>query len=77
MRFFQLFIPLIEIVSIATIIYYLLSFFWNTRAMDLMVGLHAGNRFIFGEVDNSDRDARNCFGICNRLIYKKPNNDSC
>lgn len=41
MRFFQLFIPLIEIVSIATIIYYLLSFFWNTRAMDLMFGLLA------------------------------------
>lgn len=41
MRFFQLFIPFFEILSIATLIYYLLSFFWNTRAMDLIFGLLA------------------------------------
>lgn len=41
MRFLQLLIPLIEIFSIAALIYYLLSFFWNTRAMDLMFGLLA------------------------------------
>ncbi len=41
MRFFQLFIPPLEILLIASIIYYLLSFFWNTRAMDLMLGILA------------------------------------
>lgn len=41
MKFFQLLIPPLEILSIAAIIYYLLSFFWNTRAMDLMFGLLA------------------------------------
>jgi uncharacterized protein (TIGR00159 family) len=41
MRFFQLLIPFFEILSIATLIYYLLSFFWNTRAMDLIFGLLA------------------------------------
>lgn len=33
--------PLIEIVIIAVIINYLLSFFWNTRSMDLVLGLLA------------------------------------
>ncbi len=31
--------PLVEIVIIAVIINYLLSFFWNTRSMDLVLGL--------------------------------------
>lgn len=35
---FQLIIPAIEILSIALVVYYLLSFFWNTRAMDLLYG---------------------------------------
>jgi diadenylate cyclase len=34
-------IPLIEVVIIAMIINYLLSFFWNTRSMDLVLGLLA------------------------------------
>lgn len=34
----QLVIPAIEILSIAIVLYYLLSFFWNTRAMDLLYG---------------------------------------
>jgi diadenylate cyclase len=33
-----LLIPLIEILAIAYVLYYLLSFFWNTRAMDLAAG---------------------------------------
>lgn len=41
MSFFQFLIPSIEIIIIAVIIYYLLSFFWNTRAMDLVFGLIA------------------------------------
>lgn len=41
MRFFQLLIPPFEIFMISSIIYYLLSFFWNTRAMDLMLGILA------------------------------------
>jgi len=41
MNLFQLMIPGLEIVIIAIIIYYLLSFFWNTRAMDLVFGLLA------------------------------------
>lgn len=41
MKFLQLLIPPIEILAIATMIYYLLSFFWNTRAMDLLFGLLA------------------------------------
>ncbi|MCX6995176.1 MAG: diadenylate cyclase CdaA [Chlamydiae bacterium] len=36
-----LFIPLIEISIIALIVHYLLSFFWNTRAMDLIFGFLA------------------------------------
>ena len=35
---FQLMVPGIEIIIIAVMMYYLLSFFWNTRAMDLLVG---------------------------------------
>ena len=31
--------PFIEIVIIATVLNYLLSFFWNTRSMDLVLGL--------------------------------------
>lgn len=34
----QLIIPAVEILVIAIAIYYLLSFFWNTRAMDLLYG---------------------------------------
>lgn len=34
-------IPGLEILIIAIMIYYLLSFFWNTRAMDLILGLLA------------------------------------
>lgn len=40
-KFLQLLIPPIEIILIAIAIYYLLSFFWNTRAMDLILGLLA------------------------------------
>lgn len=38
MWFFQLLIPGVEILIIAILLYYLLSFFWNTRAMDLLYG---------------------------------------
>jgi uncharacterized protein (TIGR00159 family) len=38
---YQLFVPVLEIVIIAVAVYYLLSFFWNTRAMDLIFGLLA------------------------------------
>ena len=31
-------VPLIEILAMAYVLYYLLSFFWNTRAMDLAAG---------------------------------------
>jgi len=41
MDFFRLLVPTIEIVMMAIMIYYLLSFFWNTRAMDLLFGLFA------------------------------------
>lgn len=37
--FFLFFIPLIEITVITVMIYYFLSFFWNTRAMDVIFGL--------------------------------------
>ena len=37
----QLLIPGVEIAIIAVLFYYLLSFFWNTKAMDLMLGLGA------------------------------------
>jgi uncharacterized protein (TIGR00159 family) len=38
MWFIQLLVPGIEILIIAILVYYLLSFFWNTRAMDLLYG---------------------------------------
>jgi diadenylate cyclase len=38
---FQFLVPAVEIAIIAVMIYYLLSFFWNTRAMDLIFGLLA------------------------------------
>ncbi|MDR3623752.1 MAG: diadenylate cyclase CdaA [Chlamydiales bacterium] len=41
MDLFKLLIPLIEVVIIAMMVYYLLSFFWNTRAMDLIFGFLA------------------------------------
>lgn len=41
MKFFELMVPGMEILIIAIMIYYLLSFFWNTRAMDLVFGLGA------------------------------------
>lgn len=41
MYFFQLLVPCIEILIIASLLYYFLSFFWNTRAMDLVFGLIA------------------------------------
>lgn len=41
MKFFQIMVPGLEILIIAIMIYYLLSFFWNTRAMDLIFGLMA------------------------------------
>src|SRR5689334_4937709 len=39
--FFHSFTPFIEVVIIAILINYLLSFFWNTRSMDLVLGLLA------------------------------------
>jgi DNA integrity scanning protein DisA with diadenylate cyclase activity len=39
--FFSLLVPGIEISIIAVMIYYFLSFFWNTRAMDVIFGLLA------------------------------------
>lgn len=41
MSIFHWMVPGIEILIIAIMIYYLLSFFWNTRAMDLVFGLLA------------------------------------
>lgn len=41
MFIFDFLIPLIEIVVISIMINYLLSFFWNTRSMDLVLGLLA------------------------------------
>lgn len=41
MKLFQFMVPGLEIVIMAIMIYYLLSFFWNTRAMDLVFGLMA------------------------------------
>lgn len=38
---YQLLIPGVEIATIAVAVYYLLSFFWNTKAMDLILGLLA------------------------------------
>ncbi len=43
MHFFSLvlpyLIPALEVVAIAFVVYYLFSFFWNTRAMDLILGI--------------------------------------
>lgn len=39
--FSQIMVPGLEILIIMIMIYYLLSFFWNTRAMDLVFGLLA------------------------------------
>jgi diadenylate cyclase len=53
MHFFQLLIPGVEIMIIAVMVYYLLSFFWNTRTMDLIFGLlaflaiYAGSRLFY------------------------------
>lgn len=41
MNFFHLVIPFFEIIIITVMINYLLSFFWNTRSMDLVLGLLA------------------------------------
>lgn len=41
MKWLQVMVPGMEILIIAIMIYYLLSFFWNTRAMDLVFGLLA------------------------------------
>lgn len=41
MHFFHSLTPLIEIIVITIMINYLLTFFWNTRSMDLMLGLLA------------------------------------
>lgn len=41
MHILQYTVPFIEIFMIALMIYYFLSFFWNTRAMDLIFGLMA------------------------------------
>jgi diadenylate cyclase len=41
MNIFQLLTPFLEIVIITVMINYLLSFFWNTRSMDLVLGLLA------------------------------------
>lgn len=38
MWLFQLFVPAVEILIIAILVYYMLSFFWNTRAMDVLYG---------------------------------------
>jgi uncharacterized protein (TIGR00159 family) len=38
MWLFHLMVPAVEILIIAIVVYYLLSFFWNTRAMDLLYG---------------------------------------
>lgn len=38
MELFRAMVPGLEIMIIAIMVYYLLSFFWNTRAMDLLLG---------------------------------------
>lgn len=43
----QIMVPGLEILIIAIMLYYLLSFFWNTRAMDLALGLLAFLGFYF------------------------------
>ena len=39
MEFFSLLVPTFEILIMSIMLYYLLSFFWNTRAMDLVLGI--------------------------------------
>lgn len=41
MEFSHFLLPLVEIVIISIMLHYLLSFFWNTRAMDLIFGFLA------------------------------------
>lgn len=41
MSFFHFITPFIEVVIIAVMINYLLSFFWNTKSMDLVLGFFA------------------------------------
>lgn len=41
MRFLHMSVPFVEMGIIAVSVYYLLSFFWNTRTMDLIFGLLA------------------------------------
>ncbi|HAZ15869.1 MAG: TIGR00159 family protein [Chlamydiae bacterium GWC2_50_10] len=41
MSFMSMFTPVIEMIIIAFMLNYLLSFFWNTRSMDLVLGLFA------------------------------------
>lgn len=41
MNFYYMITPFIEVLIIAIVLNYLLSFFWNTRSMDLMFGLLA------------------------------------
>jgi len=41
MGFFHLVTPFIEVIIIAVMINYLLSFFWNTKSMDLVLGFFA------------------------------------
>src|SRR5690606_10991373 len=41
MGFYHLITPLLEIFVIACALNYLLAFFWNTKSMDLMLGLGA------------------------------------
>lgn len=43
-------VPGLEIMIIAIMVYYLLSFFWNTRAMDLIFGLLAFLMFYAGSI---------------------------
>lgn len=41
MYIFQALVPFLEIILISLMIYYTLSFLWNTRAMDLLLGILA------------------------------------
>src|SRR3989338_4680286 len=41
MDFFQSITPFFEVVLIAVMVNYILSFFWNTKSMDLVLGLFA------------------------------------
>lgn len=44
---FQMIVPVLEVMFIAVMIYFFLTFFWNTRAMDLIFGILAFF-FIYG-----------------------------